>query len=141
MGSSRAKNDDHLWFYDRDLAKNERPALHSFVGFGLSISGWTASVDVPDAHVFATYANTFDNFRQQLARSPDEWKALFVLVRSGCLADKHQVGMKIPGRMNDLFPPACVQFAPSAIADVGPNRFDCVRGFFKLRCNIDQRRF
>src|SRR5436190_23995731 len=112
MRSSRAKNDDHFRFHDRDLAEYERPALCCFVRLRLSISRRAASVDVPDANVFAAYADAFDNFRQQLARSPDEWKALFVLVRSGCLADKHQVGMKIPGRMNDLFPPACVQFAP-----------------------------
>jgi hypothetical protein len=57
-----------------------------------------------------------------LSSTAYEWLALFIFICSRCFADKHQFSSRITHAENDLLAPLLVQAAPSAIADVFPNK-------------------
>ena len=56
-------------------------------------------------------------------------------------ADEHQIGLKVPCRVDDLFASEAGQLTSRAVADLGADRFDRVVGLGKRRGDVHQNWF
>src|SRR5690606_3306862 len=115
VGRGRAQNDNYLGLYHGYLTQQERPAGRGFDRFRSTITGRATTVYIADKNLFAAHSNALDDLCQKLAGTSHKRKALFVLVRSGSLADKHQACVEIARAVNDLRPAECMKRTARAI--------------------------
>ncbi len=103
-----AEGDEDARLDDGDLfAQVGEAALH-FERRGGAVAGrvrrhvGAAFEDVGDVDVVAGQAHGVDDFGEEFAGASDEGLALLVLIRSGGLADEHEVGVGVAGAEDGL---------------------------------------
>ena len=74
------------------------------LGLWVPVPGRPALEHVRDVDVAASEPDPVQQRLEQLPRLPDEGDAVLVLVEAGCLADEHQLGVRIAGAEDDLGP-------------------------------------
>src|SRR4051794_6709803 len=86
-----AHHNDNSRLHDSDLPQQKRTACMRLWKRRRAIARRTTAVDVADKNLFAFESDAFDDLCQQLSRTSDKGKSLFVLIRAWRLADKHQI--------------------------------------------------
>ena len=103
------------------------------MSLGIAVPRRAALDDVGNVDLVALEANRRDDSRQQLSRAADERNPLDVFVGAWSFADEHQVSLRIADAEHNLPPPQPVQLALGAIADVGPDGCERLRGIREER--------
>ncbi len=96
-----SQGDDHLWGDDGNLGAEIRKACVHLIPGGFAVAAAlgghvrAAFQNVGDVNFFAGEFHRGDHLGEKLAGPTDERLALFVLIGSGSLAHKHELGLRV----------------------------------------------